>query len=98
MPVIGWIAGFIYGLVKDALVAGSLEGRSVGKYITKLQAVDESTGKPISYGSSIVRNIVWYIPILNLLMLLIEAYLAATDEKGQRVGDRLAKTQVVSTK
>jgi len=98
VPIVGWIAGFIYGLVKDAMVAGPLEGRSVGKHLMNLKVVDPENGEDIDYGKSALRNVVWAIPLVNLIMLFVELYLAATDEKGMRVGDKIAKTMVVSTK
>lgn len=103
---IGPIAGLLYILIAD----GFRHGQSPGKRMIGLQVLHEKEGSPISFKESIERNIPFaivyifsIIPLLGWLLLFIvglpillfESYLVYHDEKGIRVGDILAGTQVV---
>ncbi len=63
-------------------------GRSIGKLITGVQVMHETTGRPIDLWTSIKRNWVTLIPFVPLVcgIQLI---------KGKRWGDGLAKTKVI---
>ena len=106
-PPFGTLAGFVYLGVCD----GFGNGRSLGKYLTRLRVVDVDTGESCSFRASILRNnpvvIVFFfyiMPLLGwilfltagLLIILLEGYFIFKDEKGQRIGDTLANTLVVS--
>ncbi|NLZ54229.1 MAG: RDD family protein [Thermoanaerobacteraceae bacterium] len=85
------------------------KNRSIGKKIMGLE-VASMEGKDIDWGISIRRNlpfavgsvcsivpiIGWIIgPILGFVISMVELFLAVTDNKGRRLGDRLADTQVI---
>jgi uncharacterized RDD family membrane protein YckC len=56
----------------------------------KLRVV-RSDGSRCDLGSSALRNITLLVPILNVLELAA----AVVDAEGRRLGDRIARTQVV---
>ncbi len=68
-------------------------GRSIGKYLLDMQAVDENN-KPISTGQAIARNILLIIPFF----MLIEYFVMKGDKDGRRIGDKIAKTRVIELK
>jgi len=77
-------AGFI--LVKD----GFFSGCGIGKKLMRLRVV-RSDGSRCDFESSALRNVTFLIPPVNLLELVI----AVVDAEGRRLGDKIAKTQVV---
>jgi uncharacterized RDD family membrane protein YckC len=105
IPKIGFFAGLVYLLIADGL----FEGRSVGKRLIKLKVVLHETGQQCGVKESIIRNFplaigyVLYciikIPIIRhifpLLIIVFEFLLILGSEKGMRLGDELARTQVV---
>ena len=60
-----------------------------------LRAVTED-GQPLTnnWGPCLIRNIVLYIPFFALIELIV----LATNDKGLRLGDQWAKTQVIAVK
>ena len=56
----------------------------------KLRVV-KNDGSPCNYVSSILRNITFVIPLVGF----IELILPLIDKEGLRLGDKIAKTQVV---
>ena len=48
-----------------------------------------------TYSDSILRNFIFILPFLAGVLSLVELLLVILDEKGLRIGDRIAKTQVV---
>ena len=72
-----------YSLFKDCLFGA----RSLGKLICGLVVQDSETGKKASFGSLILRNITNAAIQIEGIVVLIN--------KGKRLGDYLAKTQVV---
>jgi uncharacterized RDD family membrane protein YckC len=85
-----WIfAGLLYVLLRDSL------GRSVGKFCFGLLVVDLETGRPCSRAGSLKRNALFLVPGANFVALFLEARSIVRDPQGQRLGDRLAQTQVV---
>jgi len=84
--------GFIYLLLRDALF---LQGQSVGKFLFSLVVVNLQTGRPCSRGGSVRRNLLFLIPGLNIVAVIWEIVTVVRDPQGQRLGDRLAQTQVI---
>lgn len=84
-PALYWALGWtaIYCLFKDCLFGR----RSLGKLIFGLDIQSSKTGKKASVGSLILRNIPYVIVQLEGIFVLAN--------NGQRIGDMLAKTQVV---
>ncbi len=66
-----------------------MRGRSVGKRITGLIILDNSTGEPIKSSKLIIRNLFLIIMQIDVIVLLVS---------GQSVGDRVAHTAVVLKK
>lgn len=93
VPYIGWVAGFAYFLTRDSLPF--LDGQSVGKKAMGIRAVSES-GEPLTnnWGPGIIRNLVLMIPLFPLIELIV----LVSNDKGLRLGDQWAKTQVISVK
>ena len=67
-------------------------GMTLGKRLVGIRVVDEE-GKPISVGSAIVRNLLRLVDAL--FFYLVGFLLAVTSPRGQRLGDRAARTLVV---
>lgn len=82
--------GAAYVIVRDGIA-----GRSVGKFFTGLSVVELQTGRACSFSSSVIRNLVFLLPGVNVVALPLEAVTVARDAHGQRLGDRWARTQVV---
>jgi uncharacterized RDD family membrane protein YckC len=80
--------GAIYLLLRDALFSG----QSVGKKLMGVKVINTVTNKQCSFKDSILRNITWFIPVIGLIDLI----LPLIDKEGLRLGDKLAKTQVVA--
>lgn len=77
------VIGLALYFCKDAI-----DGRSVGKRLTKLQVVDNKTGAVASPLQCFVRNIFCIIWPLEGLIVLLE-------NPARRIGDRVAGTKVV---
>ncbi|MDH7578390.1 MAG: RDD family protein [Bacillota bacterium] len=88
-----------YGLFRDGF-----GGRSWGKRFCGLMVVRLSDNRPCTLGLSFVRNIVGvvlafilcFIPIIGWFAGFIEPIVAIVHAKGLRIGDMLAKTQVIA--
>lgn len=84
---IGFILGLLwiplYCLFKDCLFGR----RSLGKLICGLRIQNSKTGEKASFGSLIIRNITYIIVQVEGVFVLVN--------KGKRLGDYIAKTQVV---
>lgn len=96
-----WLLVIIgYDLFSDGL----LEGCSVGKRLMGLRTVIASNGKPCNFARSFLRNLDWAVARLCYMSLwlipfaltydFIELMLVLFSPTGQRLGDRLAGTQV----
>ena len=59
---------------------------SIGKRLTKLKVVDAQTKGPVSIGRRILRNVPWLLNWIEIFTYLITK---------KRIGDRIAKTDVV---
>jgi uncharacterized RDD family membrane protein YckC len=79
---------FTYLIIMEAYV-----GWTVGKRILGMRVVDGS-GNKIGLSKSVIRNLLRFVdglPALNILGII----LIATSPRGQRFGDRVAKTYVI---
>jgi len=84
------LLGLLYSVLRDSLL-----GRSVGKFLFGLVVIDLHTGAPCGRISSAKRNILFLVPGPNIAAAFLELVTIARDPQGQRLGDRLAQTQVV---
>ena len=102
-------AGVILGMVYLAVADGLQKGQSLGKMVFGLDVV-KPDGSPCDLRSSMFRNIPFVLMylffalgffgwillvIVGLPILLIELWLIYVDNKGERLGDRIADTRVV---
>lgn len=83
-------AGLLYGVFRDSVL-----GRSIGKFCFGLVTVDLLTGRPGGGLASVKRNAIAIVPGANMVAVVLEWVTIARDPQGQRLGDRLAQTQVV---
>ena len=82
---------FAYFILMEAYV-----GWTVGKRILGMRVVD-GTGNKIGFSKALIRNLLRLVdglPALNILGII----LIACSPRGQRFGDRIAKTFVVGEK
>jgi uncharacterized RDD family membrane protein YckC len=84
------IGGLLYVLLRDAF-----GGQSIGKLFVGLVVVHVETGQRCGLPGSLKRNLVFALPGANLLAVLLEGHMLVRDPQGQRLGDRVARTQVV---
>lgn len=80
---------FSYYIACEATV-----GQTLGKLLLRMRVVAEGGAKP-SLGQVVARNLMRVIDALPLFYLVGFVTALATGEKGQRVGDIVAKTYVV---
>ena len=93
-----WTAGSLVYLAASAgylLLRDAIGGQSVGKLLFGLVVIDLTTGRAASISGSGRRNVLLLLPGANVVAIFLEARTIATDPQGQRLGDRLAHTQVV---
>ena len=83
-------AGSAYLLFRDAI-----KGQSIGKLLFGLIVISLETGRPSSLAGSVRRNALLLLPGANIVAVFLEAGTVVRDPQGQRLGDRLAQTQVV---
>jgi uncharacterized RDD family membrane protein YckC len=100
----GWLAGLAYILIGD----GFSGGRSIGKRITGLQTVNVQTQDVAGFKESIIRNLplasaylMFSVPYVGWIaagaIMAFEALLMLGNERGLRLGDELAHTQVLQS-
>jgi len=101
--VIGFLSAAGYILIRDGL----FDRRSMGKKLIGLRVISlEESGPSATYRDSIIRNVpivlayfLFLIPyagwMLCPLVLCMEGLTALGDRAGMRIGDLLARTQVV---
>jgi uncharacterized RDD family membrane protein YckC len=101
--VIGILSAAGYILIRDGL----FDRRSIGKKLIGLRVVSlEDSGSASTYRDSIIRNVplllayfLFLIPyvgwVVGLIALGAECLTAIGDKMGMRIGDLLARTQVV---
>ncbi len=83
--------GGAYILLRD----GAIPGQSLGKLLFGLTVIQLDGGQACTLWRSVQRNIFFVIPGLNLVAVVLEAHTCRRDPQGQRLGDKLAQTQVV---
>ncbi len=97
--LVGGLWAMLYTLLRD----GFGKGQSPGKKLCGLMVVRLSDNRPCTKGNSFVRNVfaliivaflVW-IPVLNALAAWAEPIIALAHSQGFRIGDMVAKTQVI---
>ncbi len=79
-----------YLLLRDA---GA--GQSMGKLLLGLVVVELETGRPVSLLGAVKRNACCSCRGANVVAIFLETRTILGDPQGQRLGDRLAQTQVV---
>jgi uncharacterized RDD family membrane protein YckC len=83
-------AGALYLLLRD-----SVQGQSLGKLLFGLTVISLETGRPATLRSSVQRNLLFLLPGANVAAAFLETMTLVRDVQGQRLGDRLAHTQVI---
>lgn len=86
---------FLILAVMYLLLRDGVRGQSVGKFFFGLVVIETDTGRPASFSRAVTRNILFVVPGINIAAVPLEARTMWTDPQGQRLGDRLAQTQVV---
>ena len=84
------IGAAVYLVMRDAIA-----GRSVGKFLFGLVAMHLESGRPAGPMASLRRNVLFVLPGANAVAVCLESLTIVRDPQGQRLGDRLAQTQVV---
>ncbi len=87
----GWILSTAYWLLRDGL----FEGQSVGKRVMGLKVVAGAGRLRAGWKESAVRNVLWVIPLVNLVGAVAGLWYLCSDPEGRHWGDRLADTRVV---
>jgi len=83
-----------YAFTKD----GRANGQGIGKGACGLMVISLDNGQPCTRGKSALRYLPFLagcIPYIGWLLPLVECIMVLADEKGRRIGDRLANTQVI---
>lgn len=102
LPPVGFFAGLLYIIIAD----GFFEGQSIGKKLIGLRAIVSAEGKKVGFREAIIRNIPFAIAyslclipyvgwFLAIIIIGLEGILVIGNELGLRIGDEIAKTQVV---
>jgi hypothetical protein len=60
-----------------------------------LVVIDLVTGRPTGRAGSAKRNVLFLLPGANVAAMFLESATIIRDPEGQRLGDRVAQTQVV---
>lgn len=87
---LGVIAAMAYVLSRDAL----LSGQSLGKRIIGLQVVGHDE-QPCTLRESVLRNVLWILPLVQIVMGFMGLQYLFHDAEGRHWGDRLANTRVI---
>ena len=80
----------LYLLLRD-----SIGGQSLGKLLVGLVVVNVQTGRFCTWKESVLRNVFVLIPGANMVAVFLESITIIRDPQGQRLGDRIAQTQVI---
>ena len=90
LPLFGWIVAIAFFCLRDALPFSGR--RSFGKSVYKLRIVDSTDhATRLSWRKFVLRNIILFIPILNL----VDIYTYATT--GSRLADVWTSTEVIDS-
>jgi uncharacterized RDD family membrane protein YckC len=101
-PLVGFLSGLAYILIAD----GFAGGRSVGKRLVGLQTLRIDGREAAGFRESIIRNLplgaaqlAFAVPYVGWLaaaaILAFESLLILGNEQGRRLGDEIARTQVL---
>ncbi|MCP9439643.1 MAG: RDD family protein [Nitrospira sp.] len=99
---VGFLSGLAYLLIAD----GFAGGKSIGKRLVGLETVRVDGGGPVGFKESIIRNvpfgcaqialaIPWVGWLAALAIVVFESLLIIGNEQGRRLGDEVARTQVL---
>lgn len=99
---VGFLSGLAYILIAD----GFAGGKSIGKRLVGLQTIRVDGRETAGFRESIIRNLpmggaqVFYaVPyigwVASLVILGFESFLIIGNEQGRRLGDEVARTQVL---
>lgn len=93
-----WIPSLLWGTVYFLVKDGWPGGQSIGKKILGLMVVTLNDRRPCTRWRSAIRQfaiiVVNFIPYIGSL---VEPVLVLADKGGRRLGDQMAKTQVIET-
>ena len=64
-------------------------------YLVGLVVINVQTGRFCNMKDSVLRNVFVLIPGANVMAVFLESITILRDPQGQRLGDRLAQTQVI---
>jgi uncharacterized RDD family membrane protein YckC len=98
MVVVSWTSGSLWSAAAGAgylLFRDAVNGQSIGKFLLGLVVISLETSRPSSLAGSIRRNLLFLLPGANAVAIFLEARAVVRDRQGQRLGDKLAQTQVV---
>jgi uncharacterized RDD family membrane protein YckC len=90
------VGGSIGGLVVVGLYYVILEGyfgRTVGKFLTGIRVISESTGRPPGYGRALLRTVLRLID--GIASYLVGFIIVVNSKRNRRLGDIAADTLVV---
>ena len=86
----GAAVAVLYLLLRDGI-----GGQSLGKLLVGLVVVNVRTGRLCTWKDSALRNVFALIPGANVVAIFLESITIIRDPQGQRLGDRIAQTQVI---
>src|SRR6185503_14303272 len=86
----GVAVAVLYLLLRDGI-----GGQSLGKLIVGVVVVNVQTGRLCTWKESTLRNVFVLIPGANVVAIFLESITMVRDPQGQRLGDKVAQTQVV---
>jgi uncharacterized RDD family membrane protein YckC len=86
---------YVAGAAAYMLLRDSIGGQSLGKLLVGLVVVNVQTGRFCGLKDSVLRNVFVLIPGANVVAVFLESVTIIRDPQGQRLGDRLAQTQVI---
>lgn len=103
-PPVGFLAGLVYILIAD----GFAGGRSIGKRLVGLQTMRLDVRETAGFRESIIRNLpfgvaqlLFAVPYVGWIgsaaVLAFESVLIVGNEQGRRLGDEVARTQVLDS-
>ncbi|MGA6828190.1 RDD family protein [Nitrospira sp. NS4] len=101
-PPVGFLSALAYILIAD----GFAGGRSIGKRLVGLQTVRLDFRESAGFRESIIRNlpcaaaqVLFAVPYIgwigSVAILTFEGLLIVGNEQGRRLGDEVARTQVL---
>lgn len=98
--------GFLFGLAYILIADGFAGGRSIGKRLVGLQTMRLDVRETAGFRESIIRNLpcgvaqlLFAVPYVGWIgsaaVLAFESVLIVGNEQGRRLGDEVARTQVL---